>query len=202
MLLQAGFGALLYDERASGESGGARRSYGWEDAPDVGAAIAYLRGRPELATAKLGIGGCSMGAQIALQGAARYPELLAVWADGSAVIRYKDNPAPSNWALAIAYLSNWIIDPMLSARLGLPAPPAMIDIIGTITPRPIYLVGGGNPRPYFESESARINRFAQFAGSNARVWIIPEATHCDGPLQRPAEYARRLVDFFDQALLR
>jgi uncharacterized protein len=202
MLVQAGYGALLYDERASGESGGARRSFGWEDTPDVGAAIIYLRSRPESATAKLGIGGCSIGGQIALQGAARYPELQAVWADGSGVIRYKDNPAPTNWALGIAYLSNWIIDPMLSARLSIPAPPAMIDIIGTIAPRPIYLVGGGNPKPYFGSEAARMQRFARYAGSNAQVWIIPEATHCDGPQQRPKEYAERLVNFFDQALLK
>jgi pimeloyl-ACP methyl ester carboxylesterase len=201
-LTQAGYGALLYDERASGESGGSRRSFGWEDDPDVGAAIAYLRGRPELARAKLGIGGCSIGAQIALQGAARYPGLQAVWADGPGVIRYKDNPAPATWGQAIAYLSNWIIDPMLSARLGIPAPPAMIDIIGSIAPRPIYLVGGGHPKPYFESESARIYRFSRYAGSNAQVWIIPEATHCDGPQQRPQEYAERLVNFFDQALLK
>lgn len=202
MLAQAGYGALLYDERASGESGGARRSFGWEDTPDVGAAIAYLRSRPELTTAILGIGGCSIGAQIALQGAARYPELGAVWADGSAVIRYKDNPAPGSWGMAIAYLSNWIIDPMASARLGIPAPPAMIEIIGKIAPRPIYLISGGKPINYFESESTRMHHFARFAGSNAQVWVIPEATHCDGPQQRPEEYAERLVSFFDQALLR
>jgi dienelactone hydrolase len=202
MLVQVGFGALLYDERASGESGGARRSYGWEDTPDVGAAIVFLRSRPELAAAKLGIAGCSIGGQIALQGAARYPELQAVWADGSGVIRYKDNPAPTNWALAIAYLSGWILDPLLSARLGIPAPPAMIDIIGTISPRPIYLVGGGNPKPYFGSEAARIQHYALYAGGNAQVWIIPEATHCDGPQQRSQEYAERLVNFFDQALLK
>jgi len=201
ILTKAGYGALLYDERASGESGGARRSYGWEDAPDVGAAIAYLRSRPELATARLGIGGCSMGAQIALQGAARYPELEAVWADGSGVIRYQDNPAPANWALAIAYAGNWLLDLMYSARLDIPAPPAMIEIIGNIAPRPIYLIGGGKPRPYFGSEAARLQRFASYAGENAQVWIIPEATHCDGAVQRPEEYARRLVEFFDQALL-
>jgi uncharacterized protein len=194
ILAQAGYGALLYDERASGESGGARR--------DIGAAISYLRTRPELTKAKLGIAGCSIGGQIALQGAARYPELAAVWADGSGVIRAKDNPAPTTWALGIAYISNWIIDPMLSARLNIPAPPAMIDIIGSIAPRPIYLVCGGNPRPFFGSEAARMQRYAQFAGSNARLWIIPEATHCDGPQQRPQEYAARLVSFFDQALLR
>ncbi len=202
MLTRAGYGALLYDERASGESGGTRRSFGWEDAPDVGAAIAYLRSRPELSTARLGIGGCSMGAQIALQGAARYPELEAVWADGSGVIRYQDNPAPTNWALAISYLGNWLLDLMYPARLDIPAPPAMIEIIGNIAPRPIYLVGGGNPHPYFGSEASRMQRFAQYAGDNAQVWIIPEATHCDGPSQRPQEYAQRLVRFFDQALLR
>ena len=41
-LIEADYGVLMYDERASGESGGKYRSYGWEDERDVGGAIAYL----------------------------------------------------------------------------------------------------------------------------------------------------------------
>jgi pimeloyl-ACP methyl ester carboxylesterase len=35
-LVEAGYGVLLYDERASGESEGQRRSFGWEDPVEVG----------------------------------------------------------------------------------------------------------------------------------------------------------------------
>ena len=57
----------------------------------------------------------------------------------------------------------------------------------------------GKPHPYYGSEQPGIERFAEFAGANARVWVIPEAYHCDGPQRRPDEYADRLVSFFDQA---
>ena len=140
-----------------------------------------------------------MGGQIALQGAAYYPELQAVWADGPAVIRASDNPPPTNWATGIAVLSNYVIDGMYIWRFNLKPPAPLTEIIGTIAPRPIMLVGGGTPHPNFGSESMRVEHLARFAGKNAQVWIIPEAYHCDGPVQRPAEYAARLVGFFDAA---
>jgi pimeloyl-ACP methyl ester carboxylesterase len=198
-LIAAGYGVLMYDERASGESGGWQRSYGWQDAPDVGGALAFLEGRAEADTIRAGIAGCSIGGQIALQGAANYPQFQAVWADGPSVIRASDNPPPENWGLALAYASNLILDRMMAWKLDIQAPPAMIDILPQIAPRPVMLVAGGSPKPYLGSEELRIRRYAQYAGANALVWIIDEAYHCDGPQRRPQEYAARLVDFFDQA---
>ncbi|HSD85197.1 MAG TPA: alpha/beta fold hydrolase, partial [Anaerolineae bacterium] len=84
-LVEAGYGVLLYDERASGESEGQRRSYGWEDPEDVAGALRYLSERPEVDAQRIAIAGCSIGAQIALQAAARYPALKAVWADGPSI---------------------------------------------------------------------------------------------------------------------
>jgi len=73
-------------------------------------------------------------------------------------------------------------------------------VIGNIAPRPIMMVGGGVSDPIFGSEAEMmIPRYAQFAGSNAQTWIVPEAVHCDGPSRRPDEYARRMVEFFDTA---
>jgi len=201
MLVEAGYGILAYDERGSGESGGSFRAHGWIDTPDVGGAVAYLKSRPEIDSQRLGIAGCSIGGQIALQGAAAYPELNAVWADGSSTIVASDNAPPDNWANALLYLSNTIIDWMYTWRLDMQPPPGMLQIIGSIAPRPIMLVGGGNPIGYYGSEARRMKHYAAYAGPNAQVWIIPEATHCDGPLQRPEEYEQRLVEFFDQALL-
>lgn len=198
-LVANGYGVLMYDERASGESEGGRRSYGWEDAPDVGGALAYLKSRPEAGTARVGIGGCSIGGQIALQGAAYYPEIAAVWADGPAILRAADLTRPDNWATGLATIGSYMAEAFYIARLRLASPP-MISIIDDIAPRPIMLVGGGTPLPHFGSEEPSINRYAAFAGENAQVWIIPEALHCNGPAVRPEEYSRRLVEFFNQAL--
>ncbi len=200
VLVQSGYGVLLYDERASGESTGERRSYGWEDAPDVGGALAFLQERAADQPVKVGIAGCSIGGQIALQGAVRYPEIQAVWADGPANIRAADNSPVRNLWSGLGLVSNYVLDGMSARRLGMEAPPAMIDIIGQIAPRPLMLVGGGTPKPLYGSEVPRVHYYAAYAGPNARVWIIPAATHCDGPQQVPEEYAQRLTEFFDAAL--
>ncbi len=198
-LVEAGYGVLMYDERASGESGGTRRSYGWQDPADVGGALAYLNHRPGAKPGWIGIAGCSIGGQIALQGAAYYPEIGAVWADGPALVRAADSPPPRDWATGIYFISGNIIDWMSEQQLGVKAPPPMIEIIGKIAPRPIMLVGGGSPLSYVGSEAPHVERYAAYAGDNAGVWVIPEAHHCDGPIQRPAEYSTRMVDFFNKA---
>jgi dienelactone hydrolase len=199
-LVDAGYGVLLYDERASGESEGQRRSYGWEDPADVGGALRYLSSRPEVDAQRIGIAGCSIGAQVALQAATRYPDLKAVWADGPSIVRPADLPASTNMATALAALSDTILDALYQARLPIAAPAPLIDRIDEIAPRPIMLVGGGKALSDFGSEAPRVAHYAQHAGPNAEVWVIPEAVHCDGPTQRPDEYAARLVQFFDAAL--
>jgi alpha/beta superfamily hydrolase len=198
-LVEAGYGVLMYDERGSGESEGEYRSYGWQDAPDVGVAIEYLTERSEADSNLIGILGCSIGGQIALQGAAYYPEIKAVWADGASGIMACDSPPPNNWATSIAFLSEYILDWMLIQRLDIQPPQPMIEIIGKIAPRPLMLVAGGFPHPYFGNEARRVLHMASYAGSGADVWIIPEAYHCDRPIQRPDEYAHRMEDFFDKA---
>jgi pimeloyl-ACP methyl ester carboxylesterase len=200
VLVEHGYGVLMYDERASGESQGEVRSYGWQDVEDVGGALAYLAGRPDAGSQRIGIAGCSIGGQIALRAAARYPQIEAVLADGPSAITVADLPPPHNWATALAYASNFIMDRMLEARLGAPAPPPMVKTIGSIAPRPILLIAGGTPQPFFGSESRMTGRFYARAGEAAELWVVPEAVHCDGPLRRPDEYAERMLRFFDAAL--
>ncbi|MFN2152755.1 MAG: acyl-CoA thioester hydrolase/BAAT C-terminal domain-containing protein, partial [Anaerolineales bacterium] len=166
---------------------------------DVGGAVTFLNSRSEVDPAKIGIGGCSIGAQIALQGAAYHPEIKAVWADGAAIIRAADNVRPKNPIMWLVNMGNYMIDWQYQRVLEIEAPPAMIEIIGEIAPRPIVLVAGGIERPFLGSEARYAHHYAQFAGDNAEVWVIDEAYHCDGPVQRPDEYAERMIQFFDAA---
>ena len=109
-LTKAGYGVLMYDERASGESEGEYRSYGWEDPRDVGGALAFLNEKPEIDASKIGIGGCSIGGQIALQGAAYYPQIGAVWADGASSVRAQDIHKPTNPIFVLLVAGNYMLD--------------------------------------------------------------------------------------------
>lgn len=86
-LTQAGFAVLRYDDRGAGESTGDFATATIDDfADDATAAIAYLRGRPEIDPAQVGILGHSEGANVAGMVAARDPEIpwAVAWA-GTAV---------------------------------------------------------------------------------------------------------------------
>jgi dienelactone hydrolase len=199
-LVNAGYGVMMYDERASGQSEGTRRSYGWEDPRDVAGAVRFIETEPTKGSERIGIAGCSIGAQIALQSAAAHPELEAVWADGPSTVRAQDIPAPKNPIMALLIVGNYSLDWLYATQLDMKAPPPMVEQIGDIAPRPIMIVAGGQSRPLFGSEAERvIPLFTDAAGSNAQAWIISEAFHCDGPARRPEEYAQRMVEFFDTA---
>jgi len=159
-----------------------------------------LEGRPEADLGKIGIAGCSIGGQIALQGGAYYPAIGAVWADGASIIRYADIAPVDNLVAWIAKISNIPLDWLFQWVVGIKAPPAMIEIIGNIAPRPVMLVAGGKATSRLGSEAPQAEYFAAYAGENAQVWVIPEAVHCDGPKRDPVGYEARLLDFFDTAL--
>lgn len=193
VLAEGGYGVLMYDERASGESEGDHRSFGWEDPADVGGALGYLNGRLETDPTRIGIAGCSIGGQIALQSMAMYPQLGAVWADGSAVVNTGDTPWGFSLNSILAMPTNYFMDWIMAAKLGRSVPTGITKIIGAIEPRPILLVAAG-------PEATSIEYLASFAGPSTQVWIIPEAHHCGGLASRPEEYSARMLAFFDKAL--
>jgi hypothetical protein len=61
------------------------------------------------------------------------------------------------------------------------------------------LVASGIPFPFVGSEGDHLKLYAQYAGDNAALWVLPDAGHCGGPRVRPGEYAARMVEFFDTA---
>ncbi len=194
MLARHGYGVLLYDQRASGESGGVSRSWGWQDVDDVQAALDYLETRSEIAAGRLGIMGCSTGAEVALLSAARYPVLSAVAADAPTYSSAKDLPAPFD-------LEGWISVPFtplflqfISWKSGVEAAGSLTDVLPQIAPRPLLLISSGQGLEKVQGE-----RFQEMAGENAQLWHIPEASHCGGPQARPQEYEQIVVDFFNRA---
>ena len=203
-LSQVGYGVLAYDLRASGESDGSIRSWGWADVRDLEGALAYLRSRSEVDMNRVGIVGISIGGQIALRGAAANPELAAIFADGTAAARAKDGQHMAKpWVRPLVYAWLWAYDRIVSVRAGEPMPPPVNDVVGGIAPRPIYFIGYGvGVVPAYSGGEIRIaRRYAQSAGEeNTTVWELPDLHHVAGAAAIPDEYARRMIAFFDEHL--
>ena len=106
MLERNGYGVLVYDPRGSGNSEGTVNSYGWGWERDAAAALDVLARRSDVRPGRVGVLGLSTGADIAIDTAARRPDVRAVVADGAAGIGYEDvkeytrRPAPAGRRVA------------------------------------------------------------------------------------------------------
>jgi fermentation-respiration switch protein FrsA (DUF1100 family) len=77
-------------------------------------------------------------------------------------------------------------------------PPPTVDRIGRIAPRPVFLIYAV---PGQGGEATRQPRYFAAAGEPKQLWRVPGAGHTGGIDAQPEEYERRVVDFFDRALL-
>ena len=199
MLARHGYGVLLLDRRGEGASEGDYNARGWGGEGDLRAAIAFLRRRPDVRDGRVGGLGLSVGGEMLLQTAARDRGLRAVVSEGAGLRSVAEQkhmpdtpPEPLRWIATITVETAAGV--VLSDHLP---PPDLADLMPRIAPRPVLLIRGmqGNP-----DES--LNRaYHEFGGPTATLWEIPHAGHTGGIAAAPAEYERRVVDFFDQALL-
>ena len=80
MLARHGYGVLALDLRGHGASTGRTNRFGWQGTQDVGAAVAFLQARDEVKA--IGGLGSSLGGEVLLGAASKYPALKAIAADG------------------------------------------------------------------------------------------------------------------------
>ena len=80
---------------------------------------------------------------------------------------------------------------------GATPPPSLATLAARIAPRPLMLIYAGKGGGGEELQP----RYYAAAGLPKKLWEIPEAGHTGGISARPAEYERRVVGFFDEALL-
>ncbi|MBI5563280.1 MAG: alpha/beta fold hydrolase [Chloroflexi bacterium] len=195
-LIAAGYGVLLYDQRAQGESTGDLGTLGWQDGDDLLAVIAYLEARAEVDADRIGVVGLSRGGHIALNAAYLAPDrIAAIWADGVQVQRLADYPPAETAGESFSTFVNGLILNMAELRLGRAVPPAYSQILAELD-RPIRLVAGG-----LDDFERRANqRYAQLGNPNVQVWQIDQAPHVGGAFVIPDEYRQRMLDFFQATL--
>jgi pimeloyl-ACP methyl ester carboxylesterase len=195
-LAEKGYGVLLFDLRAHGQSDGT--VFPVTDAsPDVRAAVAYLRSRKEVDPQRIGALGLSLGAHVILQAAAQDPSLQALVADGASFNAMDDVlPLPAQYRLLyVAMPMWWMTDRMSDLMSGVPARPLTV-LVGKIAPRPILFISSNQePEPFMN------RRLYERAGPTAQLWELPDTGHVGGIFAHPEEYKQRMLSFFDAALL-
>ena len=196
MLVRHGYGVLLLDARGYDGSEGDPNLFGWDDAEDIDAAVAWLQSRPDVNDGRIGGIGFSVGGEAMIDAAASNTGLRAVVSEGAGVRSIREDllRGPRGWfALPEAAVQTGA----LAVLSGTPPPPALDDLAARIAPRPLFLiyagqgVGGEELNPeYFEA-----------ASQPKTLWKIDEAGHVGGFEARPGEYEQRVAAFFDRALL-
>jgi uncharacterized protein len=77
------------------------------------------------------------------------------------------------------------------------APPNLKDVVQRIAPRPVMFIAAPNSK-----HGEELNRgYYEAASEPKTLWEIPESSHVGGMDARPEQYERRVVGFFDDALL-
>jgi uncharacterized protein len=184
-----GFVVLVYDGRGHGESEG---QLDGRAVFDVGAAVAYLKARPEVAAGGVAVRGSSLGGSFALHRAAASSDISAVVAIC---------PAPESILLEglRQAISNGIsitdvrLEP-ISLRTYLREHDVR-DVVGRIAPRPVLLIhcAGDEVIP-----ASITQELYSRASEPKELWLLPGGTHTTA--QHDVAIHERTVDWLRRRL--
>jgi hypothetical protein len=195
LLAGHGYGVLLFDRRGEGESDGDPNALGWRGTRDVAAAIAYLRSRPDVDPDRIGGVGLSVGGEVMLQAAAETDDLKAIVSEGAGVRSVREAVHVPG-AVKIIFTEISTISTIGAAVFTSDLPPPSLTELSAEISEPLFVIysdqgQGGETisRQYYEA-----------ATGPKEVWEAPGG-HTGAIDAAPEEYERRVVAFFDRALL-
>ena len=189
VMVHHGYGVLLYDSRASGESGGELATWGALEALDVAAATRFVRARPGVS--RVALLGFSVGASAVTRAAANDPEVSAVvlyacWTTLREEVLYKAGhglPLAAPAALLGFRVSGTDIDAIRPA-----------DDLPRIAPRPMLFISGGQDT---DTPPEVMDRLFALASEPKRLWRLPEVGHGSYYQADPVAYERHVIEFLD-----
>jgi uncharacterized protein len=193
LLSRHGYGVLVYDSRASGESEGDMVSWGDREQRDVEAALDFVTARRDVDRDRVAVLGFSIGASSVVLAASRDPRahaviLYAVWSSLADEMKHRAKYGPLSWGPSVLGLRRHGVD-VDEVR--------PIDRINAIHPRPLLMIAGtrdeDTPLPVME-------RVFAAAGEPKELWVEEGARHGGNFATAPAEYETRVVGFLDRAL--
>lgn len=198
MLARHGYGVLLFDRRGEGKSEGDSNLLGWGGDKDILAAIEFLKSRPDVDRGKIGGLGLSVGGELMLQAAAETDELAAVVSEGAGTRQLSEQLEEFHGFERVLNAPGFLFVTAGTALFSSTAPPPNLTDVAPKITQPLFVIwapNGGNiehmSKEYYELASS----------SSKQIWAMPTAKHVGGIRDQPREYERRVVGFFDQALL-
>jgi len=198
MLVRHGYGVLLFDRRGEGESEGDPNALGWAGERDLGAAVAFLQRRSDVDRARIGGIGLSVGGELLLQAAAESEGLRAVVSDGAGARSIREDLARPGTGKWLEVPTSLVITAGAMLFSNHTPPPNLEGLAPRISPRSAFFI-------YGEHDQANVveltPRYYAAAGEPKALWEVPGAGHTEGADVHPRDYERRIVAFFDAALL-
>jgi dienelactone hydrolase len=194
LLARHGYGVLLFDRRGEGESEGDPNAFGWQGVRDIPAAVAFLQSQPDVDPERIGGIGLSVGGEMMIEAAAESSDLRAIVSEGASARSVRDVSANgSGWQELIG---NSVATVATSVFTNNVPPPTLKSLVPKISGA-AFFVYGGNGQP---GERPANKAFYAAARGHKAIWEVPGSGHIGGTEAQPAEYERRVTEFFDRWL--
>ena len=193
LLTDAGYGVLAFDWPGLGNSRGRIRWDG-QARRALTAAIDWVSAQPGVDRARIAGLGFSIGAYVMTQVAAEDSRLRAVVLEAG---------APDFEDYIRLHYRHWWLLSELPARFGmrdsglLDTTVAPVKLIQKIGPRPVLMLGGSEDQ---EISPELVRKLYAVAREPKALWIVAGAQHGGYIDAAPAEYAKRLTDFYGLSL--
>ena len=189
---------VYFDFRNHGTSGGSETSLTCSEIKDFSAVIRFLKTEKKVYAENIAAFGFSMGAAVALSGAARIQDIKAVIAE-SPFSSFNDTVA--RFAGIFFGVPRFAVPLTLiftRLRLGFdPEECSPIYHIAKISPRPVFIIqAGGDVRmPPSEGQS-----LFEMAREPKELWLVPQADHGTIFEKEPEQYQKRILGFYQKWL--
>jgi hypothetical protein len=195
VLADQGYGVLLFDRRGEGESEGDPNAFGWAGTRDILAAISYLEGRPDVQEGRIGGIGLSVGGEMMLQAATETDGLNAIVSEGAGMRSVREAVQLQGSDLWLA-APVWGIVTVATSLFASDLPPPSLTELSAEISSPVFFIYA-TPGQGGESLNTKYHEAAKEPKS---IWAA-EGGHTGAIGAGPEEYERRVVRFFDAALL-
>ena len=197
VLLVAGYNVVMMDARAHGSSEGPMATYGWLERNDTRAIVDVLEATEH--PRHLFALGESMGAAIALQSAAVEPRIEAVIAEApfaslrEASYDYAGLQRYPLLGMTLLAPGAWTMVYHGELSAGFPAGEVSPEKAVAALPFPVLLICDAEDTVLPCRHTRRI--YAAASGPK-QIWVVPRAFHTAALGYEPAEFRRRVLEFF------